>query len=179
MNEKPKRWVTKLVDVLPADLPSGDFSAKGLKKLDPRKTCLDCGYLYFVSTRQVDVSEEGDVVFESKSGLVSKADRSVILRGGNPNQTKAMDLQCFRGIWGVTFSNDKRKMVEEGLKQATKKHKCPFFVPWSVGDSPETHRELHRERAARRYNLIAGVIGAVIGGLLSLVGTLLYWYLLS
>jgi len=173
MNEKPKRWVTRLVDILPADLPSGDFSAKGLRKLDPRKTCLDCGYLYFVSTRQVDVSEEGDAVFESTAGLISKANRSVILRGGNSNQAKARDLQCFRGIWGVTFSNDKRKMVEKGLKQATKKRRCLFFFPWSPGDSPEVHRELHRERTARRYNIIAGAIGGVIGGLLML----LYWYL--
>jgi len=177
MKEKPRRWITRLVDILPADLPSGDFSAKGLRRLDLRKTCLDCGYLYSVHTRQVDVSEEGEAVFESSPGLVSRTDRNVILRGDNSNQAKAMDLQCFRGIWGVTFSRDVRKMVEEGLNQATKKRRCPFYFPLSPGDSPEVHRELHRERTARRYSIIVGAIGVVIGGLLTLGGTLLYWYL--
>jgi hypothetical protein len=179
MNDKPRRWVTRLVDILPADLPSGDFSAKGLRKLDPRKTCLDCGYLYFVSTRQVDVSEDGNAVFESNPSLANRADRYVILRGGNSNQAKAMHLQCFRGVWGVAFSDNKRKMVKEGLEQATRKRRCKIFFPWSPGASPEVHRELHRERTAKRYNLFAGILGALIGGFLSLAGTLLYWYLSS
>jgi hypothetical protein len=177
MNEKPRRWVTRVVDVLPADLPRGDFSAKGLKSLDPRKTCLDCGYLYSVHTHQVDASEEGEAVFESSPSLVNIADRNTILRGNNISQAKAMDLQCFRSIWAIAFSIDKRKMVEEGLNQATKKRRCPFFFSLSPGDSPEVHRELHRERTARRSNIIAGVIGGFIGGLLTLGGAFLIWYL--
>lgn len=176
MTEKIDRFTIEIREILPADLPGGDFRPKGLKRFDPRRTCLHCGYLHYVRIRQVDVTEQGNPVFERAEGLVGMQDRSAILCGGN-NQINAKDLNCFRGIWSITYGGDVSRKIEEGLKQATRKRKCRLFFPWSAGDSPETHRELHRERTARLYNIIGVVTGVVIGGLLSLGGTLLYWYL--
>ena len=178
MIEKPERFTQEIVDILPADLLKNtiDYRPKGIKRFDPRKTCLDCGYLRYVRTRQVDVAESGNPVFERTEGLVSEQERSQILAGGN-NQISAKDLDCFRGKWATEYSGDVYAKLNKGLGEATAKRRCPLFYPFNPNDSVEMHRQLHRDRTARRYNLFAAFVGAIIGGALSLGGTLLYWYL--
>lgn len=176
MTEESERFAIEITEILPADLPRGDYRPKGIKRFDSRKTCLDCGYLRYVRIRQVDINEKGNPVFERTEGLVNAQDRSEMLLGGN-NQINARDLNCFRDIWGTMYSGDVRNRIEQGLKQATMKRRCKLFFSWSPGDTPQAHRELHRERTARFHNIIGIIIGAVIGGLLSLGGTLLYWFL--
>ena len=115
-------------------------------------------------------------MFERTESVINTKDRSEILNGGSA-QISAKDLSCFRGVWSARYSNDVRKRIEQGLEQATRKRRCQLFFPWSDGDSPETHRELHRERNTMKYNIRAALVGAIIGGVLSLAGTVLYWYL--
>ncbi|MFC1990497.1 hypothetical protein ACFLVW_08145 [Chloroflexota bacterium] len=178
MSREPGRFTQEIVEILPADLLRNgtDYRPKGIKRIDPRKTCLDCGYLRYVRIRQVDVAENGNPVFERTEGLITTRDRSQLLVGGN-NQINAKDLDCFRGKWTTTYTGDVHTKIEKGLSEATAKRRCNLFCPFSPNDSVEMHRELHRERTARRYNLIAAFVGAIIGGALSLVGTFLYWYL--
>jgi hypothetical protein len=176
MAEQKERFTIEIVEILPADLPTADLRSKGLNKLDPRRTCLDCGYLRYVKIRQVDATVEGKPVFERTEDLVRAKDRRAILCGGT-NQINARDLDCFRGIWSVASAGgDMRDKIKKGSAQATKKFICRLFFPFCPDDTPETHRELHKDRTARRYNIIAGVIGGIVGGLLTLVG---YWYLSS
>jgi len=178
MSGEPERFTQEIVEILPADLLKNriNYEPKGIKRLDPRKTCLDCGYLRYVTIRQVDVTESGKPVFERKEGIVNAQDRSQILAGGN-NQISAKDLDCFRGKWGTAYSGDVHTKLQKGLREATAKRRCNLFYPFTPNDSPEMHRELHRDQTSRRYNLIAAFVGAIVGGVLSLAGTLLYWYL--
>jgi len=178
MTREPKRFTQEIVEILPSDLLKDrtDYHPKGIKRFDARKTCLDCGYLRYVKIRQVDVTKNGGPVFERTEGLVTAQDRSQILVGGN-NQISAKDLDCFRGKWGTAYSGDVHTKLKKGLREATAKRRCNLFYPFTPNDSTEMHRELHRDRTARRYNLIAAFVGAIIGGALSLGGTLLYWYL--
>jgi len=178
MSGEPKRFTQEIVEILPADLlkNTANYRPKGIKRMDPRKTCLDCGYLRYVSMRQVDVTENGKPVFERKEGLATTEDRNQILTGGN-SQIKAKELDCFRGKWGTAYSGDVYAKLKKGLREAIAKRRCNLFYPFTPNDSAEIHRELHRDRTARRYNLIAAFVGAIIGGALSFGGTLLYWYL--
>lgn len=178
MTGEPERFTQEIGEILPVDLLKEriDYHPKGIKRFDPRKTCLDCGYLRYVRIRPVDVTEKGTPVFERTEGLVSAQDRSEIFSGGN-NQINAKDLDCFRGKWGTAYSGDVYTKLKKGLREATAKRKCGLFYPFTPNDSPEIHRELHKDRTARRWNLISALIGAIIGGAISLGGTLLCWYL--
>lgn len=178
MTGKPERFTQEIVEVLPVDLLENttDYRPKCFKRFDHRKTCLDCGYLRYVRIRQVDVAENGNPVFERNEDLVTTQDRSQILVGGN-DQISAKDLDCFRGKWTTSYSGDVRTKLKKGLMEATAKRRCKLFYPFTPNDSVEMHRQLHRERTSRRHNLFAAFVGAIIGGALSLGGTLLYWYL--
>lgn len=164
------RKVQKIREILPAKPPS--FQPKKQKWFDIRKNCLHCGYLETLSRYDFKQTEEGNSSWREERGIVPDQIRGEILKNEVDRWT-AKDFRCYRGVWDATFGEDIHKRTLMGLGEATKKRTCPLFFPWSIGDSPETHRELHKERTAWRRTLFATALGAIIGGILVLVGSVL------
>jgi len=160
----------KIVEILPAKPPS--FQPKKQMWLDMRKTCLDCGYLEIFRRYDFERTKEGNLTWREERTTVTNNIRNEILKEGK-DRWDAKNFRCYRGLWDATFGDDINKRVLRGLEEATKKRVCSFFFPWSIGDSPEIHRELHRERIASRRIFLAVIVGALIGGILTLVGSIL------
>lgn len=160
----------KITEILPAKPPS--FQPKKQKWLDMRKSCLDCGYLEILSRFDFEETEEGNLSWREERKIVTDSIRKNILKEER-DRWAAKDFRCYRGLWDATHGENIQKRAIKGLEEATKKRKCPLFYPWSVGDSPETHRELHRERTASRRTIFAVIVGTIIGGMLALAGSVL------
>ena len=160
----------KITEILAAKPPS--FQPEKQKWLDPRKTCLDCAYLEALHRYDFAETEQGNPSWTEERGIVSNDIRKEILKT-ETQRWAAKDFRCYRGVWDVTFGEDINKRTLRGLEEATKKRTCRFFFPWSIGDSPEIHRELHRERTAWRRTFWATIMGAIIGGILALAGSIL------
>jgi hypothetical protein len=153
-----------------------DYRTKGIKKLDPRKTCLDCGYLRHVSIQYIGQDNDGNPLYQRNEDDLLLPHRISILTG-DKNQLEAMYLDCYRAKWSCLYSGENKDRLKKGLKNATRKRVCNTFFPFSPDESAEVHRTLHRERTAIRGNMKASFIGALLGGALTLIGTFLGWYL--
>lgn len=164
------RKVQKISEILPARPPG--FQPKKQKWLDIRKNCLHCGYLETLSRYDWEETEEENPSWREERGIVPDRIRKEILKNEVDRWT-AKDFRCYRGVWDAAFGGDIHKRTLMGLEEATKKRTCPLFFPWSIGDSPETHRELHRERTTWRRTFLATILGAIIGGILALAGSVL------
>ncbi len=164
------RKVQRITEVLPVSLPL--FQTKKGRWLDFRKNCLQCGYLEALRRYDYEETEEGDLSWEEKGDIVTDVVRKSILKE-EMNSWEAKDFRCYRGIWDATYGKNIETRTLKGLEEATKKRACRFFYPWSIGDSPKIHRELHRERTAGRRTVWATILGAVIGGTLALLGSII------
>ena len=164
------RKAQRVIEVLPVSPPS--FQLKEKRWLDFRKTCLQCGYLEALRRYDYKETEEGNLSWEEKRDVVKDVVRKSILKD-DINRWEAKDFRCYRGIWDATYGKDINVRTLKGLEEATQKRVCRFFYPWSIGDSPEIHRELHRERTAWRRIFWATILGAIIGGALALLGSMI------
>lgn len=164
------RIVQKVTEILPAEPPN--FQPKKRLWVDMRKSCLDCGYLETLRRYDFEENEEGHLSWTETKELVPDRIRREILKSG-VDRWAAKDFRCYRGVWDATFGEDIHKRTIKGLDEATKKRKCPLFFTWSIDDSPETHRELHRERTAWRRTLLATILGVIFGGIVALAGSVL------
>lgn len=164
------RKVQRITEVLPVSPPS--FQTKKGRWLDFRKNCLQCGYLEALRRYDHEETEEGNLSWEEKRDIVTDVVRKSISKE-EINRWEAKDFRCYRGIWDATFGKNIETRTLKGLGEATKKRACRFFYPWSIGDSPEIHRELHRERTAWRRIFWATILGALIGATLALLGSII------
>lgn len=164
------RVIQKITEVLPVKPPS--FHPKKRRWFDTRKTCLSCGYLETLSRYDFAETEEKNLSWTENRDIVSDSIRKEILKT-EAQRWAAKDFRCYRGIWDATFGKDINERTLRGLEEATRKRTCRFFFPWSVGDSPKIHRDLHRARTAWRRTFWATIIGAIIGGGLALAGSIL------
>jgi len=164
------RKVQRITEVLPVSPPS--FQTKKGRWLDFGKNCLQCGYLEALRRYEYEETEEGNLSWEEKRDIVTDVVRKSILKE-EINRWEAKDFRCYRGIWDATYGKNIETRTLKGLGEATKKRACRLFYPWSIGDSPEIHRELHRERNAWRRTFWATILGAIIGGTLALLGSII------
>ena len=164
------RKVQRITEVLPVNPPP--FQPKPSRWLDCRKNCLQCGYLEIIRRYDFEETEEKNLSWEENRDIVTDVVRKSIPKGDR-NRWEAKDFRCYRRIWDATYGKDRKVRTLKGLEEATKKRACRFFYPWSVGDSPEIHRELHRERTAWRRTFWATILGAIIGGVLALLGSMI------
>jgi hypothetical protein len=123
-----------------------------LRKLKPKRTCTDCGFLAF---GDVEVDLEDRIRLDSEMG----------------NREPVDNWRCARNLWdwGLHYS----VMNWDALRGevVADRRGCTGFMKWNPGHTPTQHFQLMKESADFRRKLLLGLLPLLYGS----IGALVTW----
>jgi hypothetical protein len=124
---------------------------KKLRLWPKPRTCLDCGFLTRLEGQEATPSARLTIHMEGSDGWFPGADEA--------------HADCAKGFWRWDTSPFE-VIIHEAKKS---RNRCPGFMRYSPGRSPESHLKLEDEqRTFRHQKLLAGLafLGGLFGALL-------------
>ncbi len=137
--------------------------------------CSDCGFLCWNVS---DTRGEQDSFIKWES--VSQSGREK-LKNGTLNGNFSYDeineeyyLSCLRRQWIFWSGTGNRLSNYIDINILKNPRKCKYFYRYEPGFGPEEHKQLIREEISNNRTKTAALQGALVGGAIGLIGTIIY-----
>ncbi len=92
----------------------------------------------------------------------------------DPETGEGINALCLRGQWVFAPNIKSSELDYIDVDRLIQQRKCPFFVKYQPGFSPEEHKELLRDAQTRETVFRAALLGAVIGACAAILAQILY-----